>query len=399
MIWFRLKSLIYLPLAEYIVLMQNLIDLSFEFQELIIFSIFILSFIVQLFFYLVIYARFVTNKIRRGSKVNPPVSVIICARNEAENLKKYLPFVLEQDYSDFEVIVVNDCSTDDTDDVLGRFLMEYPRLRTTEIKPDKKFSHGKKLAVTIGIKAAVNDQLLFIDADCRPETNQWIRLMASHFRKKTAIVLGYGGYFQEAGLLNQYIRYDTLFIALQYFSFALRKNPYMGVGRNLGYKKTLFYSGKGFSNHVHLQSGDDDLFVNEHADKYNTDVEYSIESHTRSDPKQSFNKWIYQKKRHLSTSHLYKTRHKFMLLPEPLSRLFFYTGFLIFLFVPGFMVLVLASFGIRLIIQTIVIKKAMFRLNENNLLVNSLFFDLIALFVNFGLYLSNRFRPKSHQWK
>ena len=116
--------------------------------------------------------------------------------------------------------------------------------------------------------------------------------------------------FTQPGMLNKYIRYDTLMIALQYFSYALCRMPYMGVGRNLAYKRSLFYSGKGFSNHFHLASGDDDLFVNENATKTNTAIEFSHESHTRTAPKESFDKWFFQKKRHFSTNKLYKPVHK-----------------------------------------------------------------------------------------
>ena len=241
-----------------------------------------LSFLLQLlfncFYYLGIYFRFIFYKKKAFccTCAQEPVSVIICARNEADNLDNYLPVILSQDYPDYEVIVVNDCSTDNSDIILKKYLEQYPQLRISTIKEDKKFSHGKKLAVTIGIKAAKYDRLLFTDGDCKPESNQWLSLMAANFSADTSIVLGYGGYFPQPGLLNKYIRYDTLMIALQYFSFALCKIPYMGVGRNLAYKRSLFYAGKGFSTHFHLASGDDDLFVNENATKTNTAIELSL---------------------------------------------------------------------------------------------------------------------------
>ena len=380
--------------------MLETVALGSDIHELILISLFLVSLIIQLIYWLGIFSRFIFyRQEEKGPSAALPVSVIICARNEAENLGRYLTSVLEQDYPDFEVIVVDDCSTDDTDDVLGRFMEKYPLLRRTEIRPDKKFTHGKKLAVTLGIKAARYEHLLFIDADCMPESNRWIRRMAAHFGDGTNIVLGYGGYFREPGWLNGYIRFDTLWIALQYFSFAICRNPYMGVGRNLGYTKSLFFSGNGFARHLHLASGDDDLFINEHATGRNTAVEFSHESHTRSDPEHKAEKWIYQKRRHLSTAGLYRMNHQFLLFLEPVSRLLFYAFFVASLFSPAFLYAALAGFCVRLIIQLIVIKKTMIRLNEKNLLINSLFFDLLSLFVNFGLYLSTRFRPVKQPWK
>lgn len=381
--------------------MPTLSDLFADKQWLIVLLVFFASIALQLFFYLGIYFRFIFYKKKPSTAPVPqePVSIIICARNEADNLDNYLPIILSQDYPNYEVIVVNDCSTDNSDIILQKYLEQYPQLRVSTIKEDKKFAHGKKLAVTIGIKAAKYDRLLFTDGDCMPESNQWLSLMAANFSADTSIVLGYGGYFPQPGLLNKYIRYDTLVIALQYFSFALSKIPYMGVGRNLAYKRSLFYSGKGFSTHFHLASGDDDLFVNENATKTNTAIELSPKSHTRTASKESYDKWYFQKKRHFSTSKLYKPAHKLLLALEPISRLLFYTSFAILVFFPLYKTLVLSLFAFRLIIQVIVIKKTMIRLNEKDLLLISLLFDLMSLFINFGLLVTGRIRPSNYQWK
>jgi hypothetical protein len=223
--------------------------------------------------------------------------------------------------------------------------------------------------------------------------------MSSNFSGEVDIVLGYGGYFPQPGFLNKYIRYDTLVIALQYFSFALCRMPYMGVGRNLAYKRSLFYAGQGFKRHFHLASGDDDLFVNEHATRRNTAIEISPESHTRTAPKESYDKWFFQKKRHFSTSNLYKPVHKFLLALEPLSRLLFYAGFISLMFIPAYQPLVLSVFAARMLIQGVVIKKTMIQLNEKNLLLISFLFDLVSLFINFGLLISSRIRPSNYQWK
>ncbi len=379
--------------------MEYFSDLLADKQWFIVLIVFLLAFVVQLFYYLFIYIRFAFHKRKAIPSVQEPVSVIVCARNEADNLDNYLPVLLTQDYPEYEVIVVNDCSTDDSDVIINKYLDQYPRLRTSLIKEDKKFAHGKKLAVTIGIKAAKYERLLFTDADCKPESNQWISRMASKFSPDIAIVLGYGGYFPQSGLLNKYIRYDTLMIALQYFSYALLRMPYMGVGRNLAYRRSMFFAGQGFKSHFHLASGDDDLFVNENATKTNTAIEYSGESHTRTAPKESYAKWFFQKKRHFSTNKLYKPGHKVLLSLEPLSRLLFYAGLISLLFVPVYRPLVLSVFAFRMLVQLVVTKKTMIHLNEKNLLLISLPFDLFSLFINFVLLMTSRIRPSNYQWK
>ncbi len=370
-----------------------------HYQELILLSIFGLSVIVQLFFYLGIYSKFVFHRRSKVTLSFDPVSVIICARNEAENLEKNLLPVLTQDYPEFEVIVVNDSSNDRTDEVLGNYLKKYKNLRTTSIVEDKKFTHGKKLAVTIGIKAAKHELLIFTDADCQPVSDQWLRKMQQHFTGDNSFVLGYGGYLRRKGLLNNYIRYDTLIIAIQYFSYALAGMPYMGVGRNLAYRKSLFFAKKGFGRHYYLLSGDDDLFVNENATRNNTAVEFSHPSHTRSEPESTLKGWIKQKKRHITTSTYYKPRHKFMLGLEYLSRLLFYFSFTWLAVLQVRPEVIYPVFGLRLIIQAVFTKKAMHHLKEKNLLLSSLFFDIFSLLVSLGLFISSTFRIKRKKWK
>jgi glycosyltransferase involved in cell wall biosynthesis len=365
----------------------------------IIAGAFIVFLTVQLYYYLGIYARLLFYKLKKVKREKEPLSVVICARNEEHNLDKFLPYVLTQDYPDYEVIVVNDCSTDNTDMVIGKYMKQYPHLRTTTITEDKKFSHGKKLALTIGIKAAKHEILVFTDADCKPASNQWLNKIQKNFTRKISVVLGYGGFFSEASLLNNYIRYDTLIIALQYLSYKLAGFPYMGVGRNLAYRKSLFFEKKGFATHYHLLSGDDDLFVNENANKLNTEIEISPESHTRSVPASSFREWIKEKKRHLITGKYYKKSHKLLLGIEQVSRLFYYASFVLLISINILTEYVIGAFVLRMIIQMIILKNAMTRLNEKHLLLSSLFYDIFSLFINFGLYISTRFTRSPRKWK
>ena len=218
--------------------------------------------------------------------VNIPVSVIISARNEANNLTENLPLILEQNYPDFEVIVVNDCSLDDSENVLKEFQLKYPHLKMVTVTEHDRFKTGKKFALTMGIKAAKNEHLLFTDADCQPASADWIsRMMASNFSGSTEIVLGYSPYYRTSGFLNSFIRFETLKTAINYLSAALAGNAYMGIGRNLAYTKTLFFKNKGFASHMHVLSGDDDLFVNQNATADNTAIEIHPDAFTFSDAK------------------------------------------------------------------------------------------------------------------
>jgi glycosyltransferase involved in cell wall biosynthesis len=332
--------------------------------------------------------------------IKEPVSIIICAKDEAENLSIFLPAILEQNYPDYEVIVVNDCSEDNSYDVLGKYLMQYPHLKISTINKDPKFTHNKKFAQFIGIKAAKNDILLFTDTDCQPESDKWLERMTSHFDDKISFVLGYGGYLKEKGLLNRYIRYDSMTIAMQYLGMAIRGIPYMGVGRNLAYRRSVFFTNNGYGAHNHLISGDDDLFVNTNASGRNTCVEFRNGTHTRSIPCSGIKEWITQKKRYLTTAPYYKLRDKLLLITEPATRIFFYSAFIVLLSFTFLWPYVLAVFGIRLLTQIIIFALVQKKLNESGLITYSLFFDIFSPVINSIVYLSNiRSRPGKNRWK
>lgn len=367
---------------------------------LYIFIGFCLAGALQLFYYSWFYLATSLKRIPEKKEISEPVSVIICARNESYNLSKYLPLVLEQKYPSFEVIVVNDCSEDESDDVLGELLTRFPNLRISTINKDPRFTHNKKFAQFIGIKAAANDILIFTDADCHPVSKEWIGKMAGNFTEGVEFVLGYGGYETRKGLLNKYIRYDTLFIAMQYFGMAIRGIPYMGVGRNLAYRKEVFFRNKGFGAHNHIISGDDDLFVNVNASRVNTNVEFRQEAHTMSVPAISVAEWVKQKQRHLSTGKYYRTRDKVLLFLEPLSRILFYSLFIILISTLFLWPAVIAVFGVRLILQLCAFELSRRKFNEKYILFVSLFFDIFSPLINLSLYLTTlRNRPGNLVWK
>lgn len=366
----------------------------------IVFSLLLLSGAIQIFYYFYYYLAIILYKHPEVNPSKKPVSVIICARNESVNLTEFLPSVLKQDYPDYEVIVVNDCSEDNSFDILGDFLQQYPHLKISNVNKDSKFTHNKKFAQFIGIKAAKNDLLLFTDADCHPESDKWLETIVSRFEDHIDFVIGYGGYLKRKGLLNRYIRYDSMTIAMQYFGMAIRGVPYMGVGRNLAYRRSLFFNKKGFGSHNHVLSGDDDLFVNSNADKNNTVVEFRKETHTRSVPAASVNEWVKQKKRHMITARYYKSGDKFRLFMEPFTRVLFYVSLIILLYNIFLWQYVLIIFGLRLIIQTIITTLAQKKLNEPGIKVFSLFFDIFSPVINGAIYFSNIFtRPGKNKWK
>ena len=308
----------------------------------------------------------------------PPVSVLVSARNAGTDLEAYLSALLAQDYPVFEVIVVDDGSEDNTREVIERYLTQDTRLHMTFVPRDARVRSTKKLALTLAAKAAQYDLLLLTDADCVPESTHWIAEMVSAFQSPTSnrqspidIVLGFGAYFYRPGFVNRVVRYDTLFNGLHYLGAALCGKPYMGVGRNLAYRKELFFSSGGFSHLMTNRAGDDDLFVNQVATPDNTAVVVSADSYTWSPAKRTFRQWWLQKRRHLSVSPSYRPETKRRLVIEPLTRGLFYAAVLAaaiialcsWYFVPLYFAL--ALFLLRWILQTVVINLSAHKMNQH----------------------------------
>lgn len=255
-----------------------------------------------------------------------PVSVIVCAKDAYEYLIELVPRILSQDYPEFELVIVNDCSTDETTDYLKALVDQRPDINVVSLTQSLNFFHGKKFPLSMGIKSAKHDLLLLTDADCLPENDQWIKSMVGAYKNGTEVVLGYSPYFTRKGLLNKLIRFDTLYTAIQYLSMALANMPYMGVGRNLSYRRELFYKNKGFTSHYTIPSGDDDIFVSQVANKHNTRIFIDPECRVESEPKHTFSSWIRQKRRHYSTANMYKRSTNIILGMLLSSRLFYYAS-------------------------------------------------------------------------
>jgi glycosyltransferase involved in cell wall biosynthesis len=360
--------------------------------------IFLLALVIQLYHYLFVYLRLAIYKKKAQTSVTPPVSVIICARNEEENLTAFLPDILEQDYPQFEVIVVNDCSFDKSIDVLKSFAHRYSNLKVADIKEVAGREHGKKFALTIGIKAASHETLLLTDADCRPESKSWIRNMVSAYTPGKELVLAYGKYAAGKGLLNNVIRYDAFFIAVQYLSLALKQQPYMGVGRNLSYHRQLFFAVKGFASHMHIDSGDDDLFVSQVAQKQNTAIAIGPEATTVSLPKKTWRSWFLQKKRHHATAHLYSSAQKFNIALYPLSWYIFTLSAIAGMFYDKNMLILTFGVFLRAMVQITILHSASNKLGESGLSLLSPVIEFIHRLFVYPIYLLSTMFIKQRKW-
>jgi hypothetical protein len=266
-----------------------------------------------------------------------------------------------------------------------------------ELTQEAKMIIGKKFPLSMGIKSAKHEIVLLTDADCLPASEFWISKMQQCFDDTTEIVLGYGAYHKKKGLLNKLIRWETFHTAIQYLSYALAGQTYMGVGRNLSYKKTIFFRHKGFSAHNQIASGDDDLFIKSAATKTNTRINIDPDSFTLSDPPKTFKEWVRQKSRHLSTGKYYKPIHKFLLGLYSLSHFLFYPLFVTSLILANWQY-VLILFGVRFLLQICTFWPLMKKLKEKDLFPLFLFFD-IWMFFYYALFATALMDRPRKTWK
>ncbi len=363
-----------------------------------LFYIFVAVSVIQIIYYVCFSSFAFSKKEVKNNNQNLPVSVIICAKNEAKNLCQFLPSIINQNYSDFEIVLINEASIDDTLEVMKTFKNNNNNIKIVDVENNEAFWGNKKYALTLGIKAAKNEYLLFTDADCNIPSNNWITEMVSQFSAKKSIVLGYGKYKTEKySLVNLFVRFETLLTAIQYFSYAKLGSPYMAVGRNLAYTKSEFFKVKGFINHMNVRSGHDDLFIQYAATSTNTAIYTSKESFTISEAPKTFKEWFQQKRRHISTEKHYKFKHKFFL------RLFFISKFLFFglatlLFFLYNWKIILPIILIYYLIQWFVVGFSAKKLQETQVLFFLPFLEIGLVLFQFVTFIANTISKPTH-WK
>lgn len=364
----------------------------------VIFYIFVACTVLQLLYYL-FFSIFLFSTKKKFYKTIPqlPVSVIICAKNEAENIKKFLPSIINQNYPNFEIVLINDGSTDKTLEIMEFFEKKNNNIKIVNVEPVESFWGNKKYALTLGIKAAKNDYLLFTDADCKPISKKWITEMTKQFTNKKQIILGYGKYMKENKLVNLLVRYETLLTAMQYFSYEKAKIPYMGVGRNLAYHKDEFYKVKGFINHIHIKSGDDDLFIRDASTKENTTICVNPNSFTLSKAPESFKQWFRQKRRHISTANNYKLKHQILLGLFFLTKVLFLIFSILFLLIHPWQTILPLISSYYLIIF-IVIGLSAKKLQEKKIIYFIPFLDIGLVLFQFSIFITNMFIKPKH-WR
>ena len=371
----------------------------------IVLAVFVLSLLIQLAYHWGLFSRVAFFKKKGRPKLDEelePVSIVICARNAYEYLAELIPVLMTQDYPDFEIVVVNDCSDDETEEYLKEFTRHETIVKPVQMKQHLNFFNGKKFPLSMGIKSAKNDLIVLTECNCMPTNDQWLRSVVNRYKGNTEIVIGYSPFVQQKGFFDKLIRFDALQYGLLYLSAALSGHPFMGISKNLSYRKELFFRNNGFISHYTTSVGDDDLFINKVANKKNTEVLIDAENPILTTPTSSFRFWTQQKSSRYSTISKYNTKSRVLLSLFYASQLLFYVSFIVLLCLkPAFTIANTTTFYIPILVflfllrfgsQFLIYLNASKRLGEKGLLPGLIAYDFIFAFLSPWLRLMGRMK-------
>ena len=371
------------------------IEFYYNRLSFILLIVFGLMLIIQLIYHWLVFSKVAFYKKNRRPKTDDelePVSVVVWTRDSYEYLMELLPLLLNQDYPDFEIVVVNDCSEDGTEDYLKDLERIEPRIKPVFLHQHLNFFNGKKFPLSVGIKSAKNDLLILTDVNCKPDTNKWLRSVVDCYKRNTEVVIGYCPIMYRKGLLNRIMRFDCIQQGLFSLSSAMKGHPYLGTGKNLSYRKELFYRNKGFTSHYTTSVGDDDLFIGQVATKKNTEVLIDAENAIRTMPTNNFSFWMHQKSRRYSTIPQYNARAKASQGVFLWSQFLFYASFIAMLCLPHafdlsfgtiyYIPILAVFFLLRYGTQMFIYHKASKRLGEKGVLPGLILYDLLLTFLS-----------------
>ncbi|MDC1162372.1 glycosyltransferase [Tenacibaculum sp.] len=327
-----------------------------------------------------------------------PVSIIICVKNKASKLKEFLPSIINQNHSNFEIVLINNASYDDTLEVMEAFEKDNKNINIVNVKNTEAFWGNKKYALTLGIKAASNEHLLFTDPDCKPLSNNWVEIMSRQFTNNKTIVLGYRKYVSKKySFINLLARFDVLITSIQYFSYAKLGIPYMGVGENLAYTKSDFFKTNGYIKHMNFRFGHDTLFIQDAANSSNTSISTSFKSFTVSDAPKTVKEWFHNKRVYYSSLKRFKFSHKLLLKVFLFSKALFFVLSILLLFLLDWKIIV-PIIAVYLIIQYVVIGFSAKKLKETKVLLYLPFLEICLILFHFIIFITHKF-IKPSDWK
>ena len=364
-----------------------------EYLPIIIVVLFGVITFLELIYYYVIYARFSFLKKKKAVAIqNVPISIVMVVKDAASVLLKTLPKLLNQQYEDFEVVIVNDNSQDETQLLVVEYQQQYKNIKLVNLDTAVTTIRGKKFALSMGIRCATYDHVIITDPECSPTSSHWLEKMTQNFVGQKRIVLGYSTYEKRNNLFNRLLHFDTLVNAVQYFSLARIHSTYRGDDKNMAFTKSLFDAQRGFASHNHISYGDEDIFISRAATKNNTAIEFSHDAVTVLQRGTNHRYWRDHKEGLYFTRKYNTFKNRLILNSYGVINFLFYVALVFAILITlNDLVLLCVTLGIiasRIISQYFVFGFAAKKLNEKQVIPALLIYDIIFTILNPLYYLA-----------
>ncbi len=377
--------------------MIELVGVNFTVAEFIGLCLFAAALLVQLF-YLILIAKFIFGKRKRtGSENQPSVSIIVTSRNYLSHLEDLIPALLEQDYPDFEVVVVDDCSSDGTEWYLKELKMRYANLKTTQIIQETDFPNA--LAITVGIRAASKEWLIFLTPLCRVSGSDWLKSYAQQFTPKKDAIVGYVNYSKAKGSSKRTFRYEN-FYSFLLFGTARALGLQMPISENnMAYRRETFLQMKGFAAVLDSPFSENELFLNKIAGRKNSAFQFNPSSSVHYIGEADWIDAVNFKKKQLLIKRKFSFGQRFFLSFNAFSRLVIDVLVIVLAILSPWRFWVAGAWTFVLILETIWLAVATKRLGERNMLPGLLFYNAMSPFINGSYVVNQLFTGQKRKWK
>lgn len=351
-------------------------------------------FIVLLIYYLGIFAGSIFSKPHETNAKRIPVSVIVYAKNNSDELRSLLPVLLNQNYHQFELVLVNNASTDDTLHLIKEYALMYPNIRIVDVVNNETFWGNKKYAVTLAIKASKYEYLVCIDADKKIHSNNWLVQLTSHFTLNKTIILGSFFYSKQKGFFNKYQRFFHTMQQIQSVAWTKISQPYSLNLQQIAFKKEDFYTVNGFISHMQKPLFMNEYLVNDASTSKNTTIcehpDAMIETEALN--KTDFKTFKNQQIQLLSN---FKGSAAFKIKLFNLFQFLFFVIVIASFITIEYWYVTLAIVLLRYLIIWILFAKASKKFRYNDLAFYFPLFDLFYIFMQIQLFLGNLFKKST----
>lgn len=363
----------------------------------VVFYAFIVFTAIQIIYYLTFSSLFFKSKKTNKINTKPPISLLIFVKNSAAYLEKNLTYFLNQDYPEFEILLIDNCSSDDTDEVLEKIKTKHKKVRIINVENNESFWANKKYTYTLAIKAAKYNHLLFSEIIAKPISKNWILEMSNQISDKKSLVLGYTKHNTSKGFMNLLIRFNDVLDALKAFTFTKFNTPFRASAYNFSFTKDNFFRVNGFIKHIKINYGKDDLFLRDAYFKKNTSFSIDEDSFVEITKEKTFKDWFSAQKRNSFLQNHYKLNHQILLFLYTITKLGSLTlGITLLFFYPY--KIILCIIGFYFLVKTIVLALATKKFKEPKIIFLFPFLEIILILLQISIFINNLMLKPNH-WK